>query len=328
MAAITKSPFEFIYLPARYEEGVLVTSLPLNNTWNLKVVLIHFSLVLIIMFLHNLIFLRRNSWLDLFAFNGVLAISLSQSTSLVQRKSRLIGSRVFLGAATLLFFILSIFYITFIITYHMSFVPDHRIKTMRDVEENKIPIKTRTLCILNEKTTDIWNWNHSQGKEKVAYIEDMLQIRIMLTSATNLDEYERKKYYLLNKLHKSMSFSLVTPLNSPYGKLLKDMVIRNHEAGLRARWLQEEFQVKKKFGYRHFPEKILYGKSDPRPYKLNDMAFPYLLLFIGLSMSAICVVVEIVVHYYSEKRRITKERKREEEFWNRIFERYNHFLEE
>lgn len=321
-------------MPQKLELGVLVSSHRLDTKWDLRVVLAFFTLVIFTMFLYNWLVLRKRG-INLLTYNDILAISLNQSAASVQTKTKLRGQRFFLGTVLVFYFVMSVIYISYIITQHMSFVPDRTVKTIEDIVKRNMPIALQHSCLINRQefkdipikvnTSLILDFNRYPIKR--AMLVEMLEIEQYLESANNLDEFERRKFYLLEERVFVYPTMYVLPIHSPFTVKLKETFVRIHETGLTNRWISEELYMRKELSFTHF-SKLRYAKNDPRPLELVDFTFPFLLLSFGLIISGIVLVIEIVYDLWKRK----KERKEYLELQQRteegVMEFYTYLMEQ
>lgn len=309
-----------IWIPQRYELGYLVSSHALDNNWKLTTFVVYFALAFIINVLYNFLVLRKRGRFILFGNGDVFAIALNQAVPAIQNR----GSKIIVGAIIILFFFISMFYITFVITYQILFVPDRTIQTSKDIMRSKIPIMTESKCLQNKQivTTSISLWEH-QFTEKIAFVEDMTTIKAMLNSASNVNTDSRAKYYLLDELYRDTISQYVLPRNSPFTAQLKKILIQTHETGLQRRWLVKVFNINKELGFRYFPKKTKYGLYDPRPLNMSNLTFPFLLLIFGLIIGGMVFLFEKAMHFYEEKKMASQKvihRQRIQEGVNEFYE--------
>lgn len=341
---ILSGRFDVIWLREPFQIGIIVTSmsiLPMQHIANSRKLwtVSSFVQLFLSMAVFNRFFLDRRGW-RLLKFNSLVFIAHSQSAPDIHRKTKKKGTRIFLGAYITYHFFVATYTIGYVTSKYIVYLPDRSTKTLEDVLDHKVPLKTESECIMGAgkySRDQLGNYTlFNQGvlfsvrdKVKTAYLVELTMDRLMLNSANNVDETEQKKFYMLDELFVSLPAVSLLPANSPFTQIIRATAGRCFEAALSTAWSTQYFYLHQDTGSRFFP-KLLYSKSEPRPMPMDKLGFLYTFMTIGLILSVLAFVVEHCVYRwncYKERRNCCRMKKRErDKFLREIVVKYNHFL--
>lgn len=310
--------FDKIWLQEPYQMGVLIPSHGINNTWWFMQMwsrggFCHIVILIITTVLYNALFLNKQGR-RLLDYNVIVPLGMWQSVSNILAREGRFAARVFLASVVIFNYLLSLFVVCMITTKNIVFMPDRSIKTVPDIIQHKIPIVTQSACIMKlgkypvgdsytEQTTSLWEMERSAQKK--AYFVEMTMQKLMLTTANNVDEEERPKYYLLDDLYVSMPAAFLLPANSPFTEIFRNTKIWSHEAALATRWAVEEVYVKKQYKFHLFPQpRIRHGKSEPVQMKIINLGYAFIILLLGIAVAVgvFCGEILIVSMRYCKRR--------------------------
>lgn len=295
-----------------YNVGILVTSNRMENVWMLMeqyFTSVHYLPLSIIVnvILFNLCVLGRRGWC-LLRYNSVIAITMSQGTSDVQRSHQRKGARTVIGAIVVFNFLLAQFVCCNFTSKLMQFIPDHTINTFDDMMRERVRIfaELPLTCVLSHgdyelpkafmnriEMTNESLWTQEKVVPRSAYIVEMKVQERFLASGTNRNEYDQDKYFEIRDLIVSVPLINLFPVNSPFSRVFEMLNLHFYEAGLIEYSITQELAINREGGFKFFGADIRYSKAEPRPFTWEQIQFAFIILVIGWGVSCLGFLMEL-----------------------------------
>lgn len=338
-------PHNFTYISSyqSVETGILVSSLNIMDpfqmlrNYNRKGVVV-FLQVLYKVILYNWLVLKRRGW-QLLNYNDVIPITFCQAASITHKQDTNKWHRLCVGALIAFNQIVTMMVLSLVTVKMIIEQPDRSVTTIPEMVEQNVPIYVewalKDCAIKNgyfrlnpgqERYTNESLWTQSEQDYKTAHLVDMTLEKYFLASATNIDEKEGDRFYPLEEIFSSAPGVYVLPKNSPFTEILKNVVIRSNEAGLRYFWITKELHERRLNGFRNFPKKIEIGKSEPRKWKFHQLLFALVEWVMGLIGAVLAFIGEQLVFSYQRKVTSRREVKERKETLKRILEKYKDII--
>lgn len=318
--------FDMVFHRERYELGVLVSLMRVDNVWTLMKLYNQrplFSLLLLLceVVLFNWFVLRRRGW-QLFAYNDVVPMTYSQAAAIIHRRGLRRGARIFIGTLLLFITLVTAIVSSTTVSKFIIHLPDRSIQTIPQLLQRKMPIYKglSSFCTINMgryrfgDTLPTLNgsvWGEGKGGSgKVAVVVEMTLQEFLLKSAANVDENGREKYYLLDEMVLSRPGVHLFPRNSPLSDVYRRMSARAFEAALSTRWARQQMDGGGNGDFRNFPLKLRFGKFEARPWPVSRVLYCLTIWVLGLGVAVVAFVLEHVVVWWGRKREAVQRRER------------------
>lgn len=312
--------FDMVSAKSSYNLGILITSRRIECPWKLMKIyfsplylLVNIPVVFTTVVLFNRFILQRRG-IHLFEFNDLAYLYMYQSANFEHIRGRKLA-RIFVATVlSYCFFMVSIL-TCFLTSQMVAYIPDENIRTIDQLMQVDMEILTEfqmKFFVIEEgfglpkgfekriRVSNLSLWSLEETRPKTAYIVDMELQKYFLESATNLNAYGRAKYYELDHLIVSLPFFYILPHNSPYADHLEKILSNVDAAGLMRYWLTMEFRPHNVPHYKQFPSETKNIQSVLQSYK--QLKFIFAMFGIGLGISAIVFIGEILVHYCRKRR--------------------------
>lgn len=237
-----------------------------------------------------------------------IAVSLLQPTPLsIENQQR----RILYAAMFCFFFCNTTAFVCMMTSDMISYFPDQTIRTAGQILDRNLSIYAYTYMkrlidmmpeLRNQpimrlvKVSEQHPWlDDDQDHEASIVGDDFYQV--FSKSALHLNEFGKKRFYLLSPEIISLTYFYTFHRNAPYVGTFKEFMYRVNEAGLHQYWTTVSMTYDKYSKWSYFRGQPFQPTAVPQT---NDQMFPaYSVLFVGLILCSLVFLVELVYFRWS-----------------------------